>query len=178
MLTGLTFLFFIITLIIAIIRKNKKLWLAAFGALLIFSGLALFTGIKMVSVSYQGITNFFKPRTGEEIYTGLFDKKQPDCVKIISYMDAVIPKMDDAIWLYFETCPEELKRILAGNNFISGKIASADVSGEIPDSTWITPDSFGDTVLIYNYFSDDNHNFKTIWASMDSTKVIYRDVMD
>ena len=87
-----------------------------------------------------------KPRTGDEIYDALFDKRQFDCVKVLRYQDQVVPKIDYAIWLSFETCPNELKRILSRHEFSAGRLSTKDWNGKIPYGEtldWFNPTLFG-----------------------------------
>src|SRR5690606_39355592 len=69
--------------------------------------------LPILSKTYNKVTETLSPRTGDEIYDALFDKRQTDCIKILNFQDQVVPKIDYAIWLHFETCPDELKRILS-----------------------------------------------------------------
>ncbi len=64
---------------------------------LAFIGCVNWTGFKVLNKTYNKVTDTCKPRTGDEIYNALFDKRQTDCVKILNYQDQVIPKIDYAI---------------------------------------------------------------------------------
>lgn len=122
----------------------------------------------------------FRPRTGEEIYTALFDKKQTDCIKILNYQDQVVPRIDYAIWLHFETCPEELKRILSLQEFESEVIATSgwETKGPFDHINWFKPETLGDSILVSIYSKDEYGNGQYIYSSLDSTKVFVKDVHD
>ena len=180
-ITGLTFLIFGLTLLFGIIKKNRKLKLTSFFIFIVFIGFAGWTGFKFVTKSYNKVADTFKPRTGDEIYDALFDKRQSDCLKVLNHQDQVVPKIDYAIWLHFETCPEELKRILSRHEFTSEKLATKNWDGKIPYGetlNWFNPTTLGDTIMVYEYSTSDNKNIQTIWTSLDSTKAFCRDVLD
>jgi len=180
-ITGLTFLSFGLFLLIGIFRKNKRLLLTSVFAFVAFLCFAGWTGYKFANKSYKKVTETLRPRSGDEIYDALFDKRRTDCVKILNYQDQVVPKIDYAIWLHFETCPEELKRILSRHEFSGGKNATNGWDGKIPlgeTIEWFKPATLGDTILIFEYSTENSRNIQTIWASVDSTKVFCRDILD
>jgi hypothetical protein len=180
-ISGLTFLVFLVTLILGFTKKNKKLKLTALLLFFAFIGLTTWTGFKFVSKTYNKVTETLKPRTGDEIYDALFGKRQTDCIKILNYQDQVVPKIDYAIWLHFETCPNELKRILAKHEFTTERLSTAKWDGKIPyDETldWFNPTTLGDTITVYEYSTNDSKNIQTIWTNLDSTKVFIRDIFD
>src|SRR5438552_8915289 len=102
--SALIFISFLIILIVGLAKKKRKFVFISIGLflLLFVSGgwtIYLF-GIK----SYSKVTDMLKPRTAEEIYIALFGKTDNNCVNILDYQDQVVPKIDYAIWLHFETC--------------------------------------------------------------------------
>lgn len=152
------------------IKKNKQLKLTVL--LLFFVCVVLF---------YKELIETFRSRTGDEIYDALFDKRKTKCIKILNYQDQVVPKIDYAIWLQFEICPAELKRILSRHKFTAGKLSTDKWDGKIPYGEtleWFNPKTLGDTIMVYEYSSDDRRNIQTIWANLDSTKVFVRDIFD
>ena len=180
-ITGLTFLSFGVTLIFGFIKKNNKIKLASLFIFIAFICLTGWTGFKFVTKSYNKVADTLKPRTGDEIYDALFDKRKSDCVKILNYQDQVVPKIDYAIWLHFETCPDELKRILSRHEFSSEKLPTKNWNGKIPYGEtldWFNPTTLGDTIMVYEYSTNDSQNIQTIWTSMDSSKVFCRAVLD
>ena len=180
-ITGLTFFVFGLLLLFGIFRKNKKLLRNSVFVLIVFLGFAGWTGFKFVTKSYNKVADTFRPRNGDEIYDALFDKRQTDCVKVLNYQDQVVPKIDYAIWLHFETCPEELKRILTRHKFLGGKVKASSWDGKIPyveTLDWFKPTALGDSIMVYEYATDNSRNIQTIWTSLDSTKVFCRDILD
>lgn len=179
-ISGLTFLLFLVTFIFGLKKKNKKLKLSALFLFFAFIGLASFTGFKFASKSFNKVTEILRPRTGDEIYDAIFDKRQTNCIKILNYQDQVVPKIDYAIWLHFETCPNELKRILAAHNFTTERQSTKGWNTERPlaNENWFKPELLGDTVLVFKYSKDEYGNGQTIYSSLDSTKVFCVDILD
>lgn len=180
-LSGLAFLLFLVILMLGLTKKNKKLKLTSLVLFFVFIGLTTWTGFKFVSKTYNKVAETLRPRTGEEIYDALFDKRQTDCIKILNFQDQVVPKIDYAIWLYFETCPDELKRILSKHEFTTERLSTAKRDGKIPYGEtldWFNPTTLGDTIMVYEYSTNDSKNIQTIWTSLDSTKVFVRDILD
>jgi hypothetical protein len=180
-LSGLTFLLFLTLLILGLMKKNKKLKLAALSLFFVFIGLTGWTGFQLINKSYNKIKETFKPRTGDEIYDALFDKRQTNCIKILHHIDQVIPKIDYAIWLHLETCPKELKRILSRHTFMVEKLPTTNQSLKITyDKTmsWFNPKTLGDSLIIYEYATEDRRNIQTIWSNFDSTTIFVRDIFD
>jgi hypothetical protein len=179
--TGLFFIFFIAVLVIGLVRKKKRLIIASLTILLCFVGLASWTGYTFLSKSINKVTGALKPRTGEEIYKALFGQDESGCVWVTNSQDQIIPKIDIAIWLKFETCPTELKRILSQHKFDFAKVETASWTESIPYGEtidWVNPQIMGDTIFVFEYTSGDGKNIKTLWTSRDSTKVVYRDIFD
>ena len=179
--TGFAFLLFIAVLITAIIKKKKALWLSAVMLFVLFASLLGFTGYTLASKTYNKVAGAVKPRTGDEIYDALFGKRQIDCVKVIHSQDQVVPKIDYAIWLYFETCPGELGRLLKRHDFSMTRIPAERLNAAIPlgDSVpWFKPESMGGAITVYEYATDDSRGIQTFWVSADSTQVYCRDIWD
>lgn len=180
-ISGFTFLLFLVTFIVGMVKKNSNLKLISFILFFVFFGLTSWMAVRYVSKTYEKLTKTLIPRTGDEIYDALFDKRETDCVKIINFQDQVIPKVDIAIWLKFETCPAEFKRILSLHEFSVEKYSKAELQKEIITSEtleWFIPTTLGDTIIVYGYATSDRRNIQTIWSNIDSTKVFVRDILD
>ncbi|WP_107038586.1 hypothetical protein [Brumimicrobium mesophilum] len=131
--------------------------------------------------SFEQLSELTTFRTGDEIYDALFDKSESECVNVIQHRDQVIPKIDGAIWMHFETCPSEMKRILSQQEYSSEKISTSDQSLSFTNSEymkWFNPKFLGDSVIIYEYSSYVSRNIQTIWSNLDSTEVFVRDIYD
>ena len=128
----------------------------------------------------KNLADMFKPRTGEEIYLALFGKPQHGCLKVINQQDQIIPKIDYAIWLEFETCAEELKRILSLHNFTTEKQATKgwNTEGPLAHENWFKPEALGDTVWVYKWQKDEYGNGQTIYSKLDCTKAFCIDILD
>ena len=188
-ISGLEFLVFVAMLVLGLRRQNVKLKAAALVLFLIFIGLVGWTGFRVVGKSYNKAKGAFRARTGEEIYEALFEEKggavlesgQRECTKVLNYQDQVVPKVDYAIWLHFETCPEGLNRILSKHIFTSSRISAASEEGKFSYGeglTWFNPATLGDTIMVYEYSAEDSRNIQTIWSNLDSTRVFVRDIFD
>lgn len=99
-ISGLSFLIFLVTLVLGFTRKNKNIKLTALFFFLAFIGLTIWTYFRFVSKIYNKVTETLRPGTGDEIYEALFDKRQTDCIKILIFQDQVVPKPDYAVWLH------------------------------------------------------------------------------
>jgi len=196
-MSGFVFLIFLVTLLLGFIKKKKKLKLASLFIFLTFIACATWTGYQIISTAFDAAKHFsdkavtlidnidfpkaFEPRTGDEIYDALFDKRKTDCIEVLNYQDQVVPKIDYAIWLHFKTCPEELKRILTKHDFSVEKLTAENRSEKIPVEEWLewfAPITLGDTIIVYEYSSQDYRNIQTIWSKNDSTEVFVRDIFD
>jgi hypothetical protein len=179
--SGIVFLIFLSTLLIGLLKKNRKFTIAAVVLFFIVILLSTWTGIIFLNTTYRKINSWYKPRTGEEIYDALFHQRQTGCVKALNWQDQIIPRIDDAIWLEVTICPLELKRILSKHMFSVEKTSSSDLGYRIPLGEalpWFKPTTLGDTVMIYEYSSDDNRTIQTIWSNVDSTHVFIRDIVN
>jgi len=180
-ITALIFNIFILTLIFGWTKKNKKLKITALYAFIAFLSLGGLTGYKLVTKSYYKVTKTLKPRTGDEIYDGLFGKRETNCVKVLNYQDQVVPKIDYAISLHFETCSSELKRILSRHEFSAEKLPTKEWNAKIPYGEtlhWFNPTTLGDTIMVYEYSTTKNRNIQTLWTTLDSTEIFCRDILD
>lgn len=179
-ISGLIFLSFLVTLILGFTKKNKKLKLTALFVFFAFIGSVGWTGYKVVSKTYNKVSDTFKMRTGDEIYDALFDKRKTDCVKILNYQDQIVPKIDYAIWLHFRTCPGELKRILTLQDFSSEIVSTKcwDSEGPLANENWFKPETLGDSILVSIYMRDEFGNGQYVYSSLDSTEVFVKDIHD
>lgn len=179
-ISGLAFFVFLVTLFLGFTKKNKKLKLTALLLFFAFIGLTALTGFKFVSKTYNKAAETLRPRTGDEIYDALFDKRQTDCIKILNFQDQVVPKIDYAIWLHFETCPDELKRILSRQDFKTEKVSTNgwNTDGPLAHENWFKPETLGDSIFVFIYNKDEYGNGQYIYSSLDSSKVFVKDILD
>ena len=127
------------------------------------------------------LQNFSDPEPEMKYMRPCLKKKQRDCVRILNYRDQLVPKIDNAIWLPFETCPEELKRILSRQKYSGQKLSSADWDNTVSaDQTLnlFNPKSLGDTIMVYECIITEGKNIQTIWTNTAGTKAIVRDILD
>ena len=179
-ISGLIFIGFLTILIFGLVKNKRKFVLFSIGLLSLLVVSSGWTIYLFGSKSYNRVADMLKPRTGEEIYTALFGKAEDKCVKVLNYQDQVVPKIDYAIWLHFETCPDELIRILQRHNFQTDKQATKgwQTDGPSANEKWFKPESLGDSVLVFKYNKDEFGNGQTIYSSLDSTRAFCIDVLD
>lgn len=180
-LTGITFFGFMGLLVNGIVRKRRKSILFSILILVISISLGITTAYKVITKSYYKVSDFFKPRTGDEIYTALFGEAENECLEIVDYQDQIVPKIDYAIWLHLNTCPKECARILAEFEYDRETLATKDWASETPYTekiSWWNPKEMGDTVFVYEYTITEGKNIRTLWISKDSTEVYCRDIFD
>lgn len=180
LISGLLFLIFLTTLLWGLIKKRPYVLTVSLLSLLILFGTASRFVYLLASKSYQRISVMFTPRTGDEIYSALFGNTNHKCLRVLHHADQVIPKIDNAIWLYVETCPDELSRILQRHPF---KVEKQSTQGWMPsgpsvNTDWFKPQSLGDSIWVFIYNLDEYGNGQTIYSSLDSTKAFCIDVLD
>lgn len=180
-LSGASFILFLVFLLLTVIRKNKNLLFPSFLffiCFLIFIGL---TGYSFIRKAYPRVEKMIKPRSGMEIYVSLFGTPANHCLRIRNFQDQVIPKIDTSILLEAETCPKEIERILELHHYTVESFSTSRWS-ENPDSdqspSWFSPTKFGEQVWMYTYTTDEGKHNQTIWLSRDSTKMLIRDLFD
>ncbi|RZK27218.1 MAG: hypothetical protein EOO63_13850 [Hymenobacter sp.] len=179
--------FFILMLFWQLSQRARVSKRVLASALLVSGVCVTWLGVKLTVKIYHGgvraaaaVGQRFAPRSGSEIYTALFGKGVA-CTQVMESLDQVVPKIDIAIWLHFRTCPSEFRRLVARHPFSAKKQATAHWQQDIlgaEGEKWFRPQAMGDTVLVYQYATKDNRNIQTFWASLDSTEVFYRDILD
>lgn len=177
---GLIFILFLTKLIFGIAKRKQKLIFISVVLFLFLTISCSWVFYVFSRKSYEHVVNMLRPRTGEEIYVALFGKTNNKCLKILNHQDQLIPKIDYAIWLHLQTCPEELKRILQLHNFKTDKESTKgwQTDGPSANEKWFKPEKLGDSVLVFRYKKDDYGNGQTIYSSFDSTEIFCIDVLD
>ena len=143
--------------------------------------LGIATSVIFISKSYTAVSKLFEKRSGDEIYLALFGKQDNHCVNVLDYQDQTVPKIDFAIWLHFETCPEECHRILKEFEYDRTEIYVNALSKETLKENnipWWNLSHLGDTIIKYDYTIIEGKNIRTLWISADSTEVYCRDIYD
>lgn len=175
----LLLLIFGVSLILGIKVRNKFLKIFSFISLAGFLSLFTYSIYLFVNKTIDKVQNSFQERSGYKIYEAIFDKKENNCVKVIHYQDQIVPKIDVGIWLHFKTCPTEVKRILQKHKFSRGIEITEKYNIPAADNIyWFKPEELGDTIIVYEYSSENAKNIQTLWIKMDSTEVFCRDLLD
>jgi len=175
-ISSLLFIGFLAAVVFAFIRRKKINIVIVFISLLFLSSSALWTVYLAVSKSYNRVVAILAPRTGHEIYVALFGETKYSCLNVLNHQDQFIPKIDYAIWLYFETCPEEMKRILSRQKYEAETYSTKGWNGKGPN--WFKPETLGDSIRVFTYRKDDFGNIQELYSSLDSTKAFCIDILD
>lgn len=178
---GVSLLFAIGIAVGGLSKKSWKLLVLATLALASSGGFAGWAGYVALHKAKNRVVNTFRPRTGDEIYVGLFGRGKVACTQVFESQDQVVPKIDYAIWLHFKTCPQEFQRILTRHQFSQRKEATANWLGNIPSvgaDKWWRPQVMGDTIMVYQYTSKNGRNIQILIASRDGTEVFCEDILD
>lgn len=170
---------FLAILTVALVKSRKKLLYAAVG-LFIATGIA---GGVFVYRLFNKVAAFPNPdpRTGDEMYEQSFSKDRLDCVTVINSKDRENIFTSCCTWMEFNTCPEELQRVLAGRKHFTFKagremIASMKpATSERPD--WWQPESLGDSALVISFEFPIAGIQQKLMVATDSTKAFYIEAM-
>lgn len=125
-ITGTLFICFIGMFSYGVILQKRPVIISSIICLTLFIISGTITGYHVITKTYHKTASILQPRTGEEIYNGLFKPTKNDCIKILNYQDQVIPKIDFAIFLHFKTCPGECSRILSEYKYQKGMLETKD----------------------------------------------------
>ena len=119
-------------------------------------------------------------RSGEEIYSALFDSPVAGCLHMENYQDQLVPRLDCCIWLEFKTCPAELKRIIAASNYKTMPYDSVRyASNYSPKPMWWKPETLGSKAVAVRRHPAANSNRDQILVfAQDSTHAYYCDMAD
>lgn len=179
-ISALLFLVFAVTLLAGLFRKKRKLIITSLLTLVLIFASASWTIYLIASKSYDKVSDALAPRTGEEIYTALFGTPTPSCVKVLHFQDQNVPVLDYAIWLHFETCPNEVQRVLQQHDYNREKQSTDgwNSSGPLAGDDWFKPELMGDSVIVFIYKKDEYGNYQEIYLSVDSTEAYCKDVFD
>jgi len=118
--------------------------------------------------SYHEFTEVVKPRSGEEVYKGMFGNTSAGCVKLLHVLEPVVPRIDCCTYLEFTTCPGELKKIIARNKYVP---ATSDAGPGTPP-VWWRPQALGKDAVALS-FSPDEDSYELLVFSADSMHAFY-----
>lgn len=177
LMTALVLLLFCIAVFFLIkgIRKNNiRMVIIAITGILLSFFLVSRIDLKNAGDFFTKELQRLQPRSPEEIYTVIFKLPVDSCVKVINTVDQVIPKIDCCVWLEFNTCPHELRKIINKLPY-QGKIyAATDSLNYNPLSTarpaWWAPAKLGDSLYKMNYKQNSLTEI-TLLFNKDSTHV-------
>jgi hypothetical protein len=179
-ITGIVFLLSILCFFLSVIRK--KLLILYLALFFLFSAMCTgaYSVYVLISKTRNRIADYFRPRSGAQIYTALFGEPDVNCVQVKNHKDQLVPRLDCCIWLEFRTCPAELDRILKQKQYIRSLVAGPDIKQPGNDGSekpfWWTPEVLGDTVTVM--YSEEPDRWITFYISKDSSKVFYKDMAD
>ena len=176
LLTAGLFIVFVFLLFTGIIKKSRKAVYFSLLFLLFAIGTGIYTGFLFARKAYHVIRTGKNPlkRSGIEMYTALLGKPETNCVTVINSKDQYVPKLDCCIWLEFNTCAAELKRIIALQPY---EKSTPEPPGYGPMPEWFKPESLGAGSNALYYSPDSNHGY-SLYFSKDSTQAYYCDMLD
>jgi hypothetical protein len=172
-IAGFLFLVFLITLVLVILKKRRrKILLISAIALMATVGTVIYTAYTVTNKAVHKVGAVMKPRTGEEIYNALLGVPEANCVKVLNYLDQTIPVIDFAIVLHFETCPQELSRLILKRKFsVRREKSSSELIQTGVAIDWSRTDVLGDSINVFTALNPDASG-QIIYSSLDSTKVM------
>lgn len=146
---------------------------------LLFIGVTAWTGYQVATVSYRKVANYFKPRTGIEMYTALLGKPTEGCLQVLNSKDQYVPGMDCCIWLQVRTCPAEVKRVIQQQPYETSIRATANLmeSFDAEKPHWWKPQELSDSILVMNYSNQTEDRIQTWYLSKDSLQAFYVDIL-
>jgi hypothetical protein len=182
-ITGFLFLAFMFFIIKGVRNKNRRNIFISFGFLFLTAVTCFWTIYLFGVKSYHKVVEVFKPRSGIEIYTALFRKPVVNCLTVINKQDQIVPKLDCCIWFEFQTCPDELSRIILQESYKISKYLSTDTSSYDflygPKPEWWKPYLLGDSIIVMQNNNPHNPNReRTLIFSKDSLRAFYCDMAD
>lgn len=172
-----SFVVFLIVFIWGLVKKLAMVKKIAVALFFVFVVLIITTAFVFLNKSYHTISNGLKPRSGLEIYAALFEGNPDACVQVLNARDQIIPKLDDAIYLEVQVCPDELQRLTRLHKYQLERKAVKNLDLNEP-LDWFTVKDWGDSVRVYSYTSDDERNSQTLYCNSDSTHVLIKDLFD
>jgi hypothetical protein len=165
---------------------QRKRWLALLAAFALVAGIGLAgrAGYVALHKAKSWVAHTLKPRTGDEIYRELFGSAPPGCLHVLRHQDQIVPRLDCCIWLEFNACPAEIKRILANDTAFRPMNQAVptllpDTANYSPRPPWWQPSKLGRAALLRRKFQSSNPNRDQILIfSPDSTHAYYCDMAD
>jgi hypothetical protein len=163
--------------IMGITQKSRKLIYRSFIPASLFTLTVAYLGYVVFLKSANYLNKALESRTDQEIYQYVLGKSNSECSEILNFQDKEFPILDFAIVIHFKTCKEELERILKTHTFSKSYVPTTNWDGDIPTGVklyWLNPKAMGDTIMVYEYSTNNGQYIKTLWTSMDSTEVYCR----
>lgn len=152
----------------AIQRKSMQNIYYSLILLLIAGVMGARAGWLFMQKSYHEFTEVVKPRSGEEVYKGMFGNTSAGCIKVLNVLEPVVPRIDCCTYLECTTCPGELKRIIVQGQYAP---ATSDAGPGTPPIWW-TPQVLGKDAVALS-FSPDEDSYELLVFSADSTHAFY-----
>ncbi len=186
--TGFFTLAFLILVLSGFVKKKRSLIYVAIVFLFAALLAGLQTGYTVANKTYDRIKTVeiespFKSRTGIEIYTALFGPPVQNCVRVVNQTDQIVPRLDCCIWLEFKTCPAELNRLIALEQYEKRTLLVNDTITYLPNYSakpeWFQPGTLGDSIYVFqNYNSENPSRSQILIFSRDSSHAYYCDTAD
>lgn len=178
-IAGFFFTVSIAAFVFALVLKERVLYMVSLGTFILMAATGAFGGYLFVTKAIDIFQEIARPRTGMEIYEGLFESPQTACVEVLHHQDQVAPVLDDALWLHVKTCPEEIERILGQQPYSSSKKTTEfwNNMGPLANEQWYKPELLGDTVWAFQHEQGRLDTEQIIYTNLDSTEAYIKDIM-
>lgn len=178
--TVILFIFFGLFILLGIRRKRMKFIYISIAFFLLTVVSAIYTAALATYKAYQvvrgsDVRNPFDKRTGIQIYADLFDQPLP-CVSVTHSKDQKLTELDFSLWMKFQTCGAEVKRIVSQKGFQPAWNFS--FPEDISRPGWFNPTSLGDSSTVLIKQGKDDKKQQVIFLSKDSTQGLYGELGD
>jgi hypothetical protein len=167
---------FLVALIYSMAKRQMKVLYCSLLLFVLSLGTGAYAVYLFATKSYHQVKEMTRSRTGEEIYAALLGPPQHACVQIVKYQDQIVPRIDVAIMVQCSTCPAELERIVGQVPYTSTVERNIPGLDGFTDQSW--PALSGDSVRVFSFSSEDGRRLRYIYASPDSTQILYLDISD
>ena len=151
-------------------KRTNLFWTAGFITSILL--LLLLTGTAKIKSDVSRLIRNSLPKNPTTVYAVLFGKSPGNCVSVINLKDQVIPAIDCCIWMELQTCPAELKQILALRNYTIARVNTSDSLNYLKPfkdrPTWWSPQLLGDSLVKYQVVFNQNKE-QTLFINVDST---------
>jgi hypothetical protein len=160
--------------IASIVTRRFSLLYAALATLALAGLSGTYAAYLLANRAIDEVRALTSPRSGEELYGTLFGTPAPGSVHVIAHEDALLPELDDTIFLRVTTTAAELRRVLGTAEYtFDGTMLDPDRDSGHFDTGSLGADHIGLHATI-----SEGRQWRSLYFSADSTDLIVVDVSD